>query len=132
MMRRRGRQRGQETLQAILVVAFMLLPVLFGILEMGNLIHIWIGQQSAAAMGARVAGERGEDDAVVRDRIASELSAAGLDPRAVRITVTPAYAHWGQPISVQLVSQRHVTIPFLFSRDLTLTSAYVARGEINH
>ena len=132
MTRHRRRQRGQETLQAILVVAFMLLPVLFGILEMGNLIHIWIGQQSAAAMGARVAGERGEDDTVVRDRIATELSAAGLDPRAVRITITPTYVHWGQPISVQLVSRRHITIPFLFTRDLTLSSAYLGRGEINH
>jgi hypothetical protein len=119
-------------LQAIFVVAFVLLPVLFGIIEMGSLIHVWIGQQSAAAMGARVAGERGEDDVIVRDRIANELRAAGLDPANVQVTVSPGYVRWGQPISVRLVSRRHIGIPFLFARDVTLSSVYIGRGEVNH
>ena len=126
------RQHGQETLQAMLAVAFMLLPVLFGIIELSGLIHVWIGQQSAAAIGARVAGERGEDDGVVRDRISVELRAAGLDPARVQVAITPAYAHWGQPISVRLISRQHVAIPFLLSRDVTLSSSYVGRGEVNH
>jgi Flp pilus assembly protein TadG len=130
--RHRRQQRGQETLQAVLAVAFMLLPVLFGIVELGGLIHVWIGQQSAAAFGARVAGERGEDDAIVRDRIAVELRAAGLDPSHVEVTVTPSYVRWGQPITVRVISRRHLAIPFLFSRDLTLASSYVGRGEVNH
>jgi len=126
------RQRGQETLQAMLAVAFMLLPVLFGIVELSGLIHVWIGQQSAAAIGARVAGERGEDDGVVRDRIAVELRAAGLNPARVQVSVTPARTGWGQPITVRVVSRQHIAIPFLFSRDVTLSSSYVGRGEINH
>ncbi|HEV2014365.1 MAG TPA: hypothetical protein VGR77_10875 [Candidatus Dormibacteraeota bacterium] len=126
------RQRGQETLQAVLAVAFMLLPVLFGIVELGGLIHVWIGEQAAAAIGARVAGERGEDDAMVRDRIRVELVAAGLDPAHVQVNVTPAYVRWGQPITVQVISRRRLAIPFLFTRDLTLASSYVGRGEINH
>jgi len=130
--RRRRRQRGQETLQAVLAVAFMLLPVLFGIVELGGLIHVWIGQQSAAAIGARVAGERGEDDTAVRDQIGEELSAAGLDPTQMQVTISPAYVHWGQPITVRVVSRRHLAIPFLFSRDLTLISSYIGRGEVNH
>ena len=125
-------QHGQETLQAVLAVSFMLLPVLFGILELGGLVHVWVGQQSAAAIGARVAGERGEDDAMVRERINAELQAAGLDPARVRIMIVPAYVHWGETITVQLTSSRHIAIPFLFARDLVLTSAYVARGEVNH
>jgi hypothetical protein len=129
---KRRQQRGQETLQAVLAVAFMLLPVLFGIVELGGLIHLWIGQQSAAAIGARVAGERGEDDVVVRQRIDVELRAAGLDPAHVQIEVRPSFVHWGQPITVQVVSRRHLAIPFLFSRDLLLTSSYVSRGEVNH
>ena len=130
--RRLRRQRGQETLQAMLAVAFMLLPVLFGIVELSGLIHVWIGQQSAAAIGARVAGERGEDDGVVRDQIGVELRAAGLDPAHVQVTITPAYARWGQPITVRLISRQHLAIPFLFSRDLTLASSYVGRSEVNH
>jgi len=116
----------------MLAVAFMLLPVLFGIVELSGLIHAWIGQQAAAAIGARVAGERGEDDGVVRDRIAVELRAAGLDPVQVQVIVTPAYARWDQPITVRLVRRQHVAIPFLFSRDVTLSSSYVGRGEVNH
>jgi len=129
---RRGRQRGQETLQAILAVSFMLLPVLLGILELGGLIHVWMGQQSAAAIGARVAGQRGEDDAVVRDRILIDLRAAGLDPAKVQVTISPSYVRWGQPITVQIVSHRRVAIPFLFSRNVDLRSSYVGRGEVNH
>jgi hypothetical protein len=130
--RRQHQQRGQETLQAVLAVAFILVPVLFGIVELGSLIHIWIGEQAAAAIGARVAGERGEDDAIVRDRIRTELVAADLDPNHVQVTVTPAFVRWGQPITVQVISHRHLAIPFLFSRDLTLASRYVGRGEVNH
>ncbi|TMC63012.1 MAG: hypothetical protein E6J16_10450 [Chloroflexota bacterium] len=130
--RRQQRQRGQETLQAVLAVAFILLPVLFGIVELGGLIHIWMGEQAAAAIGARVAGERGEDDAVVRDRIGTELVAAGLDPMHVQVSVVPAYARWGQPITVQVISHRRLAIPFLFTRDVTLSSRYVGRGEVNH
>jgi len=130
--RRRRQQCGQETLQAVLAVAFMLLPVLFGIVELGGLIHVWIGQQSAAAIGARVAGERGEDDSVVRDQIGAELRTAGLDPAQVQITVTPAFVRWDQPIMVRVVSRRHLAIPFLFSRDVTLASSYIGRGEVNH
>jgi hypothetical protein len=130
--RRRNRQRGQETLQAILAVSFMLLPVLLGIIELGGLIHLWMGQQSAAAIGARVAGQRGEDDAVVRDRILIDLRAAGLDPAKVQVTISPSYVRWGQPITVQIVSHRRVAIPFLFSRNIDLRSSYVGRGEVNH
>jgi hypothetical protein len=131
-MKRRRRQRGQETLQALLAVSFMLLPVLLGIIELGGLIHVWMGQQSAAAIGARVAGERGEDDAVVRDRIRTELLAAGLTPGNVAISVIPSVARWGQPIRVVLVSHRRVAIPFLFSRNIDLQSTYVSRAEVNH
>jgi hypothetical protein len=132
MRRGRGRQLGQETLQAMLVVAFMLLPVLFGIIEMGGLIHVWIGQQSAAAVGARLAGEEGQDDRLVRSRIAAELHAGGVNPSGVQVMITPAFVHWGEPITVELISHHRLAIPFLFSRDLTLASSYVGRGEVNH
>jgi Flp pilus assembly protein TadG len=116
----------------MLAVAFMLLPVLFGIVELGGLIHVWIGQQSAAAIGARAAGQQGEDDRMVRDRIGVELRAAGLNPAQVQVTVTPALVHWGQAITVRVVSRQRIAIPFLFSRDVTLSSSYIGRGEVNH
>ncbi len=130
---RRSGERGQETLQAILAVSFILLPVLFGILEFGDVVHVWIGQSAAAAMGARIAGERGEDDAIVRQRIDTQLSDAGLDPRHVQIAISPAYVHWGQPITVQVRSTRRIAIPFPPMRwDIPITSTYIGRGEVNH
>jgi Flp pilus assembly protein TadG len=129
--RRRG-QRGQETLQAVLAVSFMVLPVLLGVVELGQLIHVWIGQESAATAGARAAGERGEDDAFVRARISLSLQTSGIDPGRVAVQVTPRSVGWGQPITVRLVSRRRIAIPFLFSRDVTLTTAAVARGEVDH
>lgn len=130
---RRSGQRGQETLQAILAVSFILLPVLFGIIEFGDVVHVWIGQSAAAALGARVAGERGEDDAIVRQRINTQLSDAGLDPRYVRIAISPGYVHWGQPITVQVTSVRRIAIPFPPVKwDIPITSTYIGRGEVNH
>ncbi len=131
--KRHERQRGQETLQAVLAVSFILLPVLFGILEFGGLIHIWIGQSAAAAVGARVAGERGEDDAVVQERITAALHAAGLDRANVKVEVAPAFVHWGQPITVTIESRRRIAIPFVPGiPNIRLVSSYVARGEVNH
>ncbi|MDQ6883669.1 MAG: pilus assembly protein [Candidatus Dormibacteraeota bacterium] len=132
IQRQRDRQRGQETLQAVLAVSLMLLPVLLGIIELGGLIHVWMGQQSAAAIGARVAAERGEDDAVVRERIRTELQAAGITPASVVVSISPSSVRWGEPIQVQLVSHRRVAIPFLFSTNVDLRSSYIGRGEVNH
>jgi hypothetical protein len=125
-------QRGQETLQAIFAVAFILIPVLFSTIEIGNVLHLWIGQHAAAAAGARVAGEMGEDDADVRDRIDIELRGAGLDPANCTVEVTPSRVAWHQPITVSIRSRRHLGIPFLFQRDLELVSTFTARGEVNH
>jgi hypothetical protein len=125
-------QRGQETLQAIFVVAFVLIPVLFSTLEIGNVLHLWIGQHAAAAAGARVAGEMGEDDLEVRDRIDSELRGAGLDPANCAVSIAPARAAWHDPITVTITSRRHIGIPFLFQRDIDLVSSFTARGEVNH
>jgi hypothetical protein len=125
-------QRGQETLQAIFAVSFILLPVLFSTLEIGNILHLWIGQHAAAAAGARVAGEVGEDDAAVRDRIDTELRGAGIDASHCSIDVQPGRVAWHDPITVTIRSRRHIGVPFLFQRDLELVSSFTARGEINH
>jgi hypothetical protein len=129
---RLSNQRGQETLQAIFAVAFILIPVLFSTLEIGNVLHLWIGQHAAAAAGARVAGEMGEDDPEVRDRIDSELRGAGLDPANCVVSITPGRTAWHEPITVTITSRRHIGIPFLFERDIDLVSSFTARGEVNH
>src|SRR5437899_12969812 len=104
-MRHSG-QAGQETLQAIFVVSLVLIPVLFSTLEIGNVLHLWIGQHAAAAAGARVAGEMGEDDVEVRDRIDTELRGAGLDPVNCVVSITPSRVAWHDPITVTITSRR--------------------------
>jgi len=131
-VRRFDFQRGQETLQAILAVSLVLLPVLFATLQLGTLLHLWIGQHAAAAAGARIAGERGEDDFAVRERITSELRAVGVDPGQASVRITPARVGWGEPITVTVTSQRRIAIPFLLTKDVLLTSSFTARGEVNH
>ncbi len=131
-MRRFRFQRGQETLQAILAVSFVLLPVLFATLQLGTLLHLWIGLHAAAAAGARIAGERGEDDAAVRERIMADLTAAGVDVSQANVQITPGRVGWGEPITVTIKSRRRIAIPFLLTREVFLTSSFTARGEVNH
>ena len=131
-MRRGSRQRGQETLQAIFTMSFVLIPVLFATLEIGNMLHLWMGQHAAAAVGARVAGEVGEDDSTVRDRIDAELRGVGIEPRNCTISVQPSSVAWHQPITVTITSRRHLGVPFLFERDVDLVSSFTTRGEVNH
>jgi hypothetical protein len=125
-------QRGQETLQAVLAGAFILLPLLLGMLELGDLLRVVGAEQAAAAAGARVAGIDGQDDLRVQQRIHDALIAGGLDPGRVQVTVTPSRVAWGEPITVRLASRRRLSIPFLFSRDLVLSAASVAQGEVDH
>lgn len=125
-------QRGQETLQAIFAVSFILVPVLFSTIEIGNLLHLWIGQHAAASAGARIAGEVGQDDPEVRDRIDTQLRGAGIDPANCTVEVVPGRVGWHEPITVTITSRRHIGVPFLFQRDLDMVSSFTARGEVNH
>jgi Flp pilus assembly protein TadG len=128
---RRAREGGQETLQAILVVALVLLPMLVGILTFGTLVHASIATQAAAAAGARAAGVAGGFGPDEVDRVAEELRSNGIDATSCRIQPSAAGVQLDQPISVTVACPQHVGIPFLFERDVDLTSTVVARGEVN-
>ena len=125
------RQRGQETLQAILVVAFVLLPMLVAILTFGTLVHASIATQAAAAAGARAAGVAGGFGRDEAGRVADELHSNGIDAATCRVDASAASVQLDQPISVTVACPQHVGIPFLFERDVQLTATVVARGEVN-
>ena len=124
-------QSGQETLQAILVVALVLLPVLVSILTFGSLVHTYIGSQAAAAAGARAAGTAGAFGPPQLARVDEELTANGIDPVRCHISASAAEIALDNPISVTVDCPEHVGIPFLFERDVALTSTFVAHGEVN-
>lgn len=133
MMQRAGRrgEDGQETLQTILVVAFVLMPVLVAIITIGGLVHVYIAAQGAAASGARSAGAAGGFGAAQMARVESELRGNGVDPTTCTVRASSATVGLDQPISVTVDCPKHVGIPFLFERDVQLSSTFVARGEVD-
>ena len=130
--RRLRDERGQATLEAILVVPLVLVPVLFGVVTFGELEHTRLVLDAAAAAGARQAAVDGQDDQAVRDRIALELRDGGLDPASASISVTPAIAAWGDPITVTGSITSRASIPFLGGWDVPMSSDFVTRSEVTH
>ena len=124
--------RGQATVEAVLVVPLVLVPVLFGVVTFGELEHTRLVLDSAAAAGARQAAVDGQDDQAVRDRISLELQDGGLDPATATVTVTPAMAAWGQPISVHISITSRASIPFLGGWDVPMSSDFTTRSEVTH
>ena len=124
--------RGQATVEAVIVVPLVLVPVLFGVVTFGELEHTRLVLDSAAAAGARQAAVDGQDDQAVRDRIALELQDGGLDPATATVTVTPAIAGWGQPISVHISITSRASIPFLGGWDVPMSSDFTTRSEVTH
>ena len=132
LWRRLRDERGQATLEAILVVPLVLVPVLFGVVTFGELEHTRLVLDAAAAAGARQAAVDGQDDQAVRDRIALELRDGGLNTATASISVTPAVAAWGDPVSVHVSITTHASIPFLGGWDVPMSSDFTTRSEVTH
>jgi Flp pilus assembly protein TadG len=125
-------ERGLATVEAVIVVPLVLVPVLFGVVTFGELEHTRLVLDSAAAAGARQAAVDGQDDQSVQDRIALELQDGGLDPATASITVTPTIAAWGQPITVHVAITSRASIPFLGGWDVPMSSDFTTRSEVTH
>jgi Flp pilus assembly protein TadG len=132
LWRRLRDERGIATVEAVLVVPLVLVPVLFGVVTFGALEHTRLVLDSAAAAGARQAAVDGQDDQAVRDRIALELRDGGLNPASASISVTPAVAAWGDPIAVHVSVTTRASIPFLGSWDVPMSSDFTTRSEVTH
>jgi hypothetical protein len=128
---RLSRQRGQETLQAVLVVALVLLPMLVAILTFATLVHTSIATQAAAAAGARAAGVAGEFGGDEMLRVAGELRSNGIDPATCSIAAGARVVGLDEPIPVTVSCPDEVGIPFFLQQRVVLTSTVVGRGEVN-
>lgn len=129
---RRHREAGTAVVEAVLVVPLVLVPVLMGVVILGDLAHTRIVLDAAAAAGARQAAVLGADGPSVRNRITTELANGGLDPRMVHVSVVPAVAAWGEPIRVRLTITGRADIPFLGAWTLPLEAEFVTRSEVTH
>ncbi len=128
----RRSERGVATVEAVLVVPLVLVPVLLGVVVFGQIEHTRLVVDAAAAAGARQAAVMGEDSAVVRERIATELRDGGIDPARARVTVEPAIADWGAPIRVTVSIDAQAAIPFLGTWPVPLKGEFVTRSEVTH
>jgi hypothetical protein len=126
----RRSERGLATVEAVLVVPLVLVPILFAVVVFGDLWHTRLVLDAAAAAGARQAAVVGGDGSLVRSRIATELADGGLKPDRVRVLVEPAVAAWGEPIRVQLSIEQEAAIPFAGSWAVPLTAEFVTRSEV--
>lgn len=122
-------QDGTVTLETTLAIT-VLVPILFAILQFGGALQRWAAQDAIAVQGARQAAELGGDSTALRLAIDGSLRGSGIDPRDVAVTVEPATVGWREPIRVRLRSEVRITIPFLLSTALPLSSSAIARGEL--
>ena len=118
---------GAEAVLAMLVI----IPVLVAVIMFAQTLDAWQAQNHVASAAARQAAQEGGDSAALRDRVAADLTAAGLDPRSVSLTIQPATVDWREPITVELQSTQRVRIPFLLEMDVPLRSRFTTRGEVN-
>jgi hypothetical protein len=129
---RRAREAGVATVEAVLVMPLVVIPVLFAVLIFGHLAHTRIVLDAAAAAGARQAAVSGADTSSVQERIDTELRDGGIDPSRVHITIDPQVANWGEPIRVRLEVGEEASIPFLGTWAIPLSSEFVTRSEVTH
>jgi hypothetical protein len=129
---RRAREAGVATVEAVLVMPLVVIPVLFAVLIFGRLAHTRIVLDAATAAGARQAAVSGADRSSVQERIDTELRDGGIDPSRVHITIDPQVANWGEPIRVRLEVGEEASIPFLGTWLLPLSSEFVTRSEVTH
>ena len=124
-----GSDRGTTTLETTLMIV-VLLPVLFAILEFGDVFHRWLPPDAATAPAARQAAELGGDSPEVRSLLDEALRDAGIDPSRAEVVVEPSRVGWREPIRVSVRTDLAISIPFAFTTTVPLRSSAVARGEI--
>ncbi|HEX9269398.1 MAG TPA: hypothetical protein VF998_06115 [Candidatus Limnocylindria bacterium] len=123
-------ERGLATLEATLMIT-ILVPLLFAIIEFGDVFQRWLAQESATVQVARYAAELGGDAPEVRALLGESLLAAGIDPAKVTLEVTPSRVGWRQPLTVTVRAEARLAIPFAFSASIPIRTTAVVRGELN-
>jgi len=121
---------GLATLETVLMVT-VLVPLLFAVIEFGDLFQRWLAQESATVQAARYAAEVGGDAPQVRALLGDALVAAGIDPGRVVVDITPSRVGWRQPLTVSVRSEATLAIPFAFTMAVPLRTTAIVRGELN-
>jgi Flp pilus assembly protein TadG len=126
----RRADRGLATLETTLMIT-ILVPLLFAVIEFGDVFQRWLAQESATVQIARYAAELGGDAPEVRALLDDSLRAAGIDPARASLEVIPSRVGWRQPLTVTVRTSATIAIPFLLTTTIPIRSTAVVRGEIN-
>ena len=121
--------RGLATLETTLMIT-ILVPLLFAVIEFGDVFQRWLAQESATVQVARYAAELGGDAPEVRNLLDDALRQSGIDPARSTLDITPARVGWREPLTVTVRTDASIAIPFLFSSVIPLRTTAVVRGEL--
>ena len=122
-------EQGLATLETTLMIT-ILIPLLFAVIEFGDVFQRWLAQESATVQVARYAAELGGDAPEVRALLEDELRESGIDPSRSTLDITPGRVGWRQPLTVTVRTDAAIAIPFLFSSAIPLRTTAVVRGEL--
>ena len=120
---------GLATLETTLMIT-ILVPLLFAVIEFGDVFQRWLAQESATVQVARYAAELGGDAPEVRALLDDSLRQSGIDPSLSLLDVTPARVGWREPLTVSVRTSATVAIPFLFNAVIPLRTTAIVRGEL--
>ncbi|EKP93804.1 TadE/TadG family type IV pilus assembly protein [Thermaerobacter subterraneus] len=98
---RRRAERGAAAAEFALVAGLLALLV-FGLFDLTVLLNRQIVLVQAAREGVRRAMVEGGDTPEVREVIARQLRAGGIDPAAVAVAIEPRRPAYGSPLTVRL------------------------------
>lgn len=121
---------GLATLETTLMIT-ILVPLLFAVIEFGDVFQRWLALETATVQAARYAAELGGDAPEVRALLDDSLLRSGIDPAQTALEVTPSSVGWRQPLTVTVRSNANVAIPFLFNATIPLQATVVVRGELS-
>ncbi|MCA1831513.1 MAG: pilus assembly protein [Actinobacteria bacterium] len=120
---------GLATLETTLMIT-ILVPLLFAVIEFGDVFQRWLAQESATVQVARYAAEVGGDGPEVRALLNDSLRQSGIDPSLATLEVTPPRVGWREQLTVTVRTSAAIAIPFLFSATIPVRTTAIVRGEV--
>ncbi len=124
-------ERGQAVAEFSLVI-FLLMTVLFSLLEMGLLLNDKLVLTSTAREVARLCAVEGGRTANALSRLNELLSSAKMDLSAVTVNISPGQAIYGTTITVDLHYAYKVKSPMIgtiIGNTIGLSAKAVTRSE---
>lgn len=118
---------GGNVMAEFAVILLVVVPLIFGGVEMALMYHAQQVLSQAAAQGARFAAIYGGDGDAVRERVRHELAAGGIHPDRTEIIVY--VGNWQEPITVRVQMPWRPNVPLLPMPYYLIGAQHWARRE---